>query len=506
MADTQKVRHNIIVCLSENHSASLLGSLDKFGSTLNPTPNLSKITQYGFSHPQAYCTNASSGNSAFSILTGLPKQSNHQNFDHSKFLAKYFQSKGYQTGYFGSWNWQKKPDHFGFDHWNILHDSEIFFNPKVGDPENYEVIEGHSTDIITDLTIRWLRKLNTSEKPFFVIVSYNSMNRPWMPPVRMINKYNEDWFEPPKNFFTGFEHRTPANKYQNMNIDQDLDLINDLFIDKLIDTNQTIKQNSVLKKNLEVMNDEQHSAWMLSWKPQNEAIARESLNEKSSSIWKFQRFLKNYLRCLLAMDKNIGRLLKFIEKDNKENYHFIYTSERGRFTGEFGWFGSEWMYEPSARIPFIYSSQRNDKISYISFDEIWLDTDLHFFLKKINNTVNKQNRIHDQNSTSPTKRDKFYFYHHQFDENSGVSPHQGFRKGRYKIIHYYPFDEWEFYDLLTDPMENNNIYQDPAYQDRIQSYKILLHKVADSYETLSQKFEFSETWKRNQRSPNKKTR
>ena len=55
------------------------------------------------------------------------------------------------------------------------------------------------------------------------------------------------------------------------------------------------------------MNDEQKSAWMLSWKPQNEAIARESLNEKSSSIWKFQRFLKNYLRCLLAMDKNIGR-------------------------------------------------------------------------------------------------------------------------------------------------------------------------------------------------------
>ena len=101
------------------------------------------------------------------------------------------------------------------------------------------------------------------------------------------------------------------------------------------------------------MNDEQKSAWTLSWKPQNEAFARESQEEDSLAIFKYQRFLKNYLRCLLALDENIGRLFDRTEDVSNTQSYFIYFSERGSFTGEFGWFGSEWMYEPSSRIPFI---------------------------------------------------------------------------------------------------------------------------------------------------------
>ena len=47
-------------------------------------------------------------------------------------------------------------------------------------------------------------------------------------PVRMISKYNNEWFETPDNFFTDFKTDT-ANKYQQMNIYRDLDPQHDLF-------------------------------------------------------------------------------------------------------------------------------------------------------------------------------------------------------------------------------------------------------------------------------------
>ena len=496
LADSDKKAQNIIVCVSENHAAGLLGSLDKFGSSLDPTPNLSKIAQTGFSHPKAYCTNSSPGHSAFSLLTGLPKDTDLRDFDPTTSLAKHFQSQGYKTAYFGSWSWDNKPDHFGFDQWYTLADAEIFFNPKIKDAKTNQVFEGHSTDIITDLAIRWVRKAHDTGKPFFIILSFNSMNRPWIPPVRMVNKYNEEWFTVPENFFTDFEERTPANKYQCMNIAQDLDPMSDLFLESMTDINQTLNQVSVLTKNLDSMNDEQKSAWMLSWKAQNEAFSRESLTEESSAIWKFQRYLKNYLRCLLAMDENIGRLFQFTKSQNKENNQFIYTSERGRFTGEFGWFGSEWMYEPSTRIPFIYTDDNTNSILQISSDAIWLDRDLYKLLKN--------NSVLGTESLSP--KDEFYFSHHKFEQNNRVSPHQGLRKGRYKIIQYYPYDEWEFYDLLSDPMENRNLYHSHSHKDTIEHYKKLLQEACESQELSSPKFEFSEIWKRDQRSPNKKTR
>ncbi len=40
----------------------------------------------------------------------------------------------------------------------------------------------------------------------------------------------------------------------------------------------------------------------------------------------------------------------------------------------------------------------------------------------------------------------------------------GISRDRYKLIHfYYDVDEWELYDLKTDPMEMRNVYEHPEY-------------------------------------------
>ena len=76
----------------------------------------------------------------------------------------------------------------------------------------------------------------------------------------------------------------------------------------------------------------------------------------------------------------------------------------------------------------------------------------------------------------------------------------------YKIIHYYPFDEWEFYDLLNDPKEEKNLFHESSYFDLINHYQELLTKSGQMYQTSTQFKQFSEPWKRKQRSPDKKTR
>ena len=239
LADEQGQSPNLVVCISDNHAASLLGSLDLKGSSINPTPHLTRIIQSGFFHPLAYCTNSNSGKTAFPLLSGLPKHDRINHVPSKELIPEYLNSTGYECAFFGSWTSSKDPQDFGFSSWKILKDSQIFFNPEIKSSSRNQIIEGHTTDVITDLAIRWLKRRGNNKKPFFMLVSYQATQRPWIPPVRMISKYNNEWFSSPDNFFTDFNERTPANKYQQMNIYRDLDPQHDLFLYNRSDKNIT---------------------------------------------------------------------------------------------------------------------------------------------------------------------------------------------------------------------------------------------------------------------------
>jgi len=51
---------------------------------------------------------------------------------------------------------------------------------------------------------------------------------------------------------------------------------------------------------------------------------------------------------------------------------------------------------------------------------------------------------------------------------------------RYKLIRFYQFDEWEFYDLEQDPEELTNQYGNPAYADTIAALKTQLTELRKS--------------------------
>ncbi|MGB7156555.1 MAG: sulfatase/phosphatase domain-containing protein [Tepidisphaeraceae bacterium] len=55
------------------------------------------------------------------------------------------------------------------------------------------------------------------------------------------------------------------------------------------------------------------------------------------------------------------------------------------------------------------------------------------------------------------------------------------RTDRYKLIHYYTVNEWELFDLKTDPQEMKSVYGDPAHADARKELEAELKRLQQQY-------------------------
>ena len=68
----------------------------------------------------------------------------------------------------------------------------------------------------------------------------------------------------------------------------------------------------------------------------------------------YQRYIKDYLRCVQSVDDGIGRVLKYLDDTGlAKNTIVIYSSDQGWYLGEHGWYDKRWMYEESLVMPFV---------------------------------------------------------------------------------------------------------------------------------------------------------
>ncbi|MBL6667921.1 MAG: DUF4976 domain-containing protein [Crocinitomicaceae bacterium] len=79
------------------------------------------------------------------------------------------------------------------------------------------------------------------------------------------------------------------------------------------------------------------------------------------------------------------------------------------------------------------------------------------------------------------KRKSVYYHYYEYPIWHKVQPHYGVKTDRYKLMHfYYSMDEWELYDLKTDPNEMRNIYSE-APAELIESLKKELEALRKEY-------------------------
>ena len=243
-------------------------------------------------------------------------------------------------------------------------------------------------------------------------------------------------------------------------------------------TNPITGKKTRFNKDLERLTEEQREKWLAAYTPKNDAFREANLNKKERGIWKFNRYLKDYLRTIQSIDDGVGEVLNYLDKNNlTENTIVVYTSDQGFYLGEHGWFDKRFMYEESLRTPILMrypkeiekGTQVNELIQNLDFaptflDYAGLDIPENLQGESFRNIVNK---------TSSEWRDAIYYTYYEYPSVHMVKRHYGVRTDRYKLMHfYYDIDEWEMYDLEEDPSEMNNVYNNPNYDD----IKAMMHK------------------------------
>jgi arylsulfatase A-like enzyme len=127
---------------------------------------------------------------------------------------------------------------------------------------------------------------------------------------------------------------------------------------------------------------EQKAKWDAAYDPKNKAFEEANLQGDELFKWKYQRYVKDYLRCIDSVDENIGRLLDYLDKSGlAENTVVIYSSDQGWYLGEHGWYDKRWMYEESFRTPLIVrwpgvakaGSRNKDLVQNLDYAQTFLD-------------------------------------------------------------------------------------------------------------------------------------
>ena len=450
-------RPNIVFIMSDDHAAHAISA---YGSVINETPNLDRIADGGVRLDACFCTNSICTPSRAAVLTGTYNHVNgvttlDTHMDNGlDTYPKRLQAAGYQTALFGKWHLGHGPGHdpTGFDTWRVLPGQGHYHNPVMLEPHasgaGHHIVErgGYVTDLITDDCIAWLDGTlghRDQDAPFALMCHHKAPHRTWEPSREHFTMYDDVEIPEPATLFDDHADRAEVVKAMEMRI-MDLDPIIDL-----------------------------------------KAPVPPGLSEAEEISWRYQRYIKDYLRVIASVDDNVGRLLDYLDDhDLADNTLVVYTSDQGFFLGDHGWFDKRMMYEESLAMPFLArlpgviepGTTSADLALNVDFAPTLLD------LAGVDVPDQMQGR-----SLLPVLRGEadddwpesmYYRYWMHGDGAHNVPAHYGVRTRSHKLIGYYndPLGqlgargpavepEWELFDLVADPAELHNVIADPEFRE-----------------------------------------
>lgn len=471
-------RPNIVIIISDDHAFQAISA---YGSQLMQTPNMDRLAKGGALLNRAYVTNSICGPSRAVLLTG---KYSHKNgfkdnetsvFDHGQDLfVKRLQEVGYETAWIGKQHLGNKPQ--GFDYWEILPGQGSYFNPDFlkmdGTRAHYE---GYVSDIISDLTEGWLNERDAS-KPFCLVVGHKATHRTWMPDTGDLDMFENVTFPLPHNFYDDYEGREAA-KVQDMTIAKTMIMGYDLKMLTGVENEGTVNR----------MTPEQRKKYQEFYGPIEADLKQRNLQGRELVEWKYQRYMKDYLATAASLDRNVGRVLDYLdENDLTDNTVVIYLSDQGFYLGEHGWFDKRFMYEESFRTPMFVRYPGVIKPGTVS-DDFIMNLDIAPTLLDVANVeipddVQGESFLPVLSKKSATGRDAMFYHYYENGEHS-VSPHFGIRTKRYKLIRFYKrVESWELFDLTKDANEMENLYGKPGYEKITAKLKKELGKLIEQYE------------------------
>jgi len=489
-------RPNILFIMTDDHASHAMSC---YGSRINRTPNLDRIADGGMRFDNCFCTNSICAPSRAVILTGKYSHlngvtDNIRAFDpESRIYPKLLRSAGYRTAMIGKWH--LKSDPAGFDYWNILPGQGAYYNPdliEMGERKNYR---GYATDIITDLALDWLDR-REKDRPFCLIYQHKAPHRNWQPGPDHLTMYDGEDIPEPETLFDDYRTRSDAAREQAMTIAEHMYPAYDLKITPPREDDE--RDRRMWENTYGRLTDEQKRRWDAAYDPRNEAFRRAGPTGRDLVRRRYQRYIKDYLRCIASVDDNVGRVLDYLDGNGlAEDTIVVYTSDQGFYLGDHGWFDKRFMYEESLRMPLLVrypgvvapGTVNDDIVVNIDFAPTFLD----FAGVTVPGDMQGRSLRPLLEGGAPSDwRSAMYYHYYEYPGAHSVKRHYGVRTARYKLIHfYYDIDAWELYDLEKDPHELVNVYGDPAYAAVLRELTAELDRLRKQYgdsEELTQRF------------------
>jgi arylsulfatase A-like enzyme len=484
--EVARTRPNIVFVFSDDHAPQAISA---YGSTINATPNIDRLAAEGMLFRQSFCGNSICGPSRATIQTGLHSHANgfRQNgdrFDGSQTtFPKLLQAAGYTTAMIGKWHLESEPT--GFDYWDVLPGQGQYYNPDLISAAGRRRVEGYCTEVVTDLAIDWLERGRDADKPFLLMCQHKAPHRPWMPGPAELGLFRDATIPEPATLFDDHQGRGPAAAQHQMGIRDHMYMAYDLQAP--MDADETLYQAylGALKR----MTPAQRESWDAAFAAENQELRDAELQGEALVRWKYQRYIKNYLRCVAGVDRSVGQLLDWIDRNGlREDTIFVYASDQGFYLGDHGWYDKRWMYEESFRMPLLVrwpghaapGSVCDALVQNIDYAPTFLDA----AGATIPATMHGRSLVPLLEGRTPDDwRQSLYYHYYESRATHFVAAHEGVRTDRYKLIHFYEDEHryWEFYDLEKDPDELRNAVADDANADLVATLKAELARLKRLY-------------------------
>jgi N-acetylglucosamine-6-sulfatase len=488
-------RPNILFIFSDDHAVQAISTYGGRLETVAPTPNIDRIAREGAVFENSFCANSICGPSRASILTGKLSHmngfmdNNTSRFDSSQAtVPKLLQRAGYATAIVGKWHLKSTPE--GFDHFEVLPGQGSYYNPVFIQMDGSRFRrEGYVTDIITERAIEWLETARDSDQPFMLMVQHKAPHRNWAPAPRHLTLFDDISIPEPDSLFDDYANRSSSLTEQKMSIAHDFSWSHDMkFHGENLFPDFFTEQ--MTNGEYDRMTPEQKADWDAAYEPKNRAFIEwmqaSQRTPEEITRWKYQRYVKDYLRCIRAVDESVGRLLATLDATGlAENTIVIYASDQGFYLGEHGWYDKRWIFEESMKMPFLVrwpdhiapGSRPKTLIQNIDYAPTFLE------LAGAPVPEAMQGRsLRSAFAAAPDQPDDWrdtLYYAYSGERTHAVAAHDGIRTEHFKLVRFPTTEEWNLFDLEEDPQEMRSLHDDleyaPVLGDMIERYHEIRH-------------------------------
>jgi len=468
-------RPNILFIMSDDHATQAIGAYGSRLAPLNPTPVIDRLAAEGMLFERAYCNNSICTPSRASILTGQYPQTNGvldltgKLPPAKQYLPVEMKKAGYQTAMVGKWHLTEEPAKF--DYYCVLPGQGDYINPSFHIqgpkrwPGNKIRHEGHSSDIITDISLNWLKSKRDKSKPFFLMHQFKAPHSPFKPAPRYSNYLENVEIPEPESLYWMLDPKKSA--FGSVATRGH----NDSLIGKI---GPTIGIRG----------------------------GRQDISNR------YQNRAKDYLRCVKGIDDNIKRLLDYLQSTGElDNTIVIYTSDQGYFLGEHGWSDKRFMYEESMRMPLVIRYPKmvkpGSRSSLLVGNSDFAPTLINLAGGSIPGHMQGRSFATELKGEPPGNWRDALYYRYWMHGQLRVPAHFGIRTNDYKLIFFYGrhygstipkwgMEEtpvaWELYDMKNDPQESTNLYGRPEYKDVAAKLKQQLAKLRTELNETDRKY------------------